>query len=51
MKFAWKKEKKQYVLYGEDQAVAVIDAMTGCEDSFEEIGEGAFRWVRKASRP
>ena len=51
MKFAWKKEKKQYVLYGEDQAVAVIDAMTGCEDSFEEIGEGAFRWVRKAKKP
>ncbi len=51
MKFEWKKEKKLWILYGADQAVAAIDVTSGCEDSFEEIGEGAFRWVRNAKKP
>ena len=51
MRYEWKKEKKAWTLLGNDQPILSLDTQTNCKDTFEEIGEGAFRWKRTCKTP
>ena len=51
MTYQWKKEEKTWKLLAEDQAILALDPMEGCQDTFEPLGEGAYRWTRKCAAP
>ena len=51
MSFQWKMEKTGARLYAGDALICMIPARENCCDSLEEIGEGAWKWVRKTAAP
>ncbi|MBQ6804461.1 MAG: hypothetical protein IJP04_07385 [Clostridia bacterium] len=51
MSFQWKMEKTSARLYAGDALICMIPARENCCDSLEEIGEGAWKWVRKTAAP
>lgn len=51
MTYQWKNENGGSRLYGDHQPVLTIPGMENAQDTFEALGEGAWRWTRKTSAP
>ena len=51
MAFQWKKEEEKLTLLCCDQEVLYLPAQEGCQDTVEEIEEGAYKWIRKTDKP
>ena len=49
--FCWKREKNQTAFYADGDLIFTAPAQPGCIDSFEPIGDCAWRWVRKTETP
>ena len=49
--YHWKKEADRTALYAGDRLVLTIPAAEGCTDTFEELGEGEWKWIRKSDKP
>ena len=51
MTYQWKTDAHHSALYADDRLLCTLPAQAGCTDTFEAIGEGAWRWVRKCETP
>ena len=49
--YQWKKTAEGVQLTANDKLILTIPAQAGCADTFEEIGQGAWRWTRKTETP
>ncbi len=51
MAYLWKNENGNSCLCCDERKILTIPAMADASDSFEELGEGAWRWTRKTGKP
>ena len=49
--YQWLKTEAGHQLKAEDRLILTLPGQAGCTDTFEPIGEGAWRWTRKAETP
>ena len=49
--YQWKQAAEGMQLLANDQLVLTIPAVPGCTDTFEALGEGEWKWVRKCDKP
>ncbi|MBQ6804459.1 MAG: hypothetical protein IJP04_07375 [Clostridia bacterium] len=51
MMYQWLATAEGMQFKANDQPIFMIPAVSGCTDSFETIGDGAWRWIRKTVSP
>nr|HML47148.1 hypothetical protein [Clostridia bacterium] len=51
MNYVWKKEPNAWTLRSQEREILSIPLQAGCEDAFECLEEGAWRWTRTCAQP
>ena len=51
MAFEWKQDAQSVQLWNDRRLILTIPAQNGCQDTFEPLEDGAWRWRRHTDRP
>jgi len=49
--FQWIQNEQGSQLMAKGQVICILPGEKNCQDTFEAIGEGAWKWIRKAEKP